>query len=275
MSEGGSGKASCPECGKAATRNFCEHCGANLGGRFCNQCGAKIAPKAKFCNQCGEGAAGGPADGGAHRAAAAAAVGGQNLPWWIAGVAMFGLIVVVGTKMVSSGGPSEPAPVQPAPAARSAAPGLGTGVPPDISQMTPIEAADKLYQRIMMAAAEGDSVGAQQFLPMGLAAYERARPLDADGLFHLSLLQRTDSRPEEALATALQILDADPDHLLGLSAAGEAAAELGRTEEAVAHYQHIVDVYDPQMATQLVEYLDHGGITNNLRNVAEAFLAGR
>jgi hypothetical protein len=267
MSKRGSGKPSCPECGKAATGNFCEHCGANLGGRFCNQCGAEIAPKAKFCNQCGEGAAGGAADGGAHRAAAAAAVGGQNLPWWIAGVAMFGLIVVVGTQMVRSGGPSEPAPVQPAGR-------LGTGAPPDISQMTSIEAADNLYNRIMTAAAEGDSVGARQFMPMGLAAYERARPLDADGLFHLSLLQSTATRLEESLATALQILEANPDHLLGLSAAAEVAAELGRTEEATAHYQHIVDVYDAQMATQLVEYLDHGGITNNLRNVAEAFLAG-
>ena len=73
MSKRGSGKPSCPECGKAATGNFCEHCGANLGGRFCNQCGAEIAPKAKFCNQCGEGAAGGAAPGDAHRAAAAAA----------------------------------------------------------------------------------------------------------------------------------------------------------------------------------------------------------
>jgi tetratricopeptide (TPR) repeat protein len=88
------------------------------------------------------------------------------------------------------------------------------------------------------------------------------------------LLQSTATRLEESLATALQILEANPDHLLGLSAAAEVAAELGRTEEATAHYQHIVDVYDAQMATQLVEYLDHGGITNNLRNVAEAFLAG-
>lgn len=268
MSKRGSGKPSCPECGKAATGNFCEHCGANLGGRFCNQCGAEIAPKAEFCNRCGEGAAGGAADGGAHRAAAAAAVGGQNLPWWIAGVAMFGLIVVVGTQMVRSGGPSEPAPVQPAGR-------LGTGAPPDISQMTPIEAANQLHDRIMRAESGGDSVGVRQFMPMGLAAYERARPLDADGLFHLSQLQSTATRLEESLATALQILDANPDHLLGLSAAAEVAAELGRTEEATAHYQHIVDVYDAQMATQLVEYLDHGPITNNLRNVAEAFLAGR
>ena len=110
MSKRGSGKPFCPECGKAATGNFCQHCGAKLGGRFCNQCGAKIAPNAKFCNQCGDKAG----EGAGPRAAAVATVRGQNLPWWIAGIAMFGLIIVVGTQMVNPGGPAPPTPVQPA-----------------------------------------------------------------------------------------------------------------------------------------------------------------
>ena len=262
MSERGSGKPFCPECGKATTGNFCLHCGAKLGGRFCNQCGSKLAPNAKFCNQCGDKAR----DGGGHRAAAAATVGGRNLPWWIAGIALFGLIIVVGTQMVSKGGPGEAGPVQ-------SVPGPGTGTPPDISAMTPIEAADRLFNRVMQAAAEGDSVQAQQFMPMAVGAYERARPLDLDGLFHLSMLQRTAGLFEDALATAQEILERDPDHLLGLHAAAEAAAELGRDADARNHFRHIVDVYAPQMARQLPEYVDHKGITDDLLSTAEAFLA--
>ena len=141
--------------------------------------------------------------------------------------------------------------------------------------MTPIEAADRLFERVMRAITRGDSDEAQQFMPMAVGAYERARPLDLDGLFHLSLLERTAGLLEEALATAQQILDQDPDHLLGLHAAAEAAAELGRAVEAALHYRHIVDVYAPQMARQLLEYVDHSGITDNLLSGAEAFLAAR
>jgi hypothetical protein len=264
MSERGSGKPFCPECGKASTGNFCQHCGAKLGGRFCNQCGSKIAPNAKFCNQCGDKTW----EGTGHRAAAAATVGGQNLPWWIAGIAMFGLIVVVGTQMVGQGGSGEASPAQ-------SVPQPGTGTPPDISAMTPIERADRLYNRIMTAVAQSDSTEAQFFMPMAMDAYDLARPLSLDGLFHLSMLQRTASRLEDALATAQEILDQDPDHLLGLQAAAEAAAELGRDAEARVHFRQLVDVYVPQMARQLPEYVHHGGITNDLLSTAEAFLAAR
>jgi Double zinc ribbon len=261
----GGGKPFCPDCGKAATGNFCQSCGAKLGGRFCNKCGSKLSGGAKFCNQCGDKALGGGGSG----QAAAAVMGGQNMPWWIAGVAMFGLILVVGMQMV---GPDSPAPgAQGVPAG-----GPATGQSSvDLNSMTPIAAADALYDRIMRAVSRGDSVEAQQFMPMALDAYEIARPLAADGLFHLSLLQRTAMRLDDAFATAQEILTANPDHLLGLSAAGEVLTELGRADEAVAHYQHIVDIYDAQMGAALPEYLDHGGITETLKDDAEAFLAGR
>ena len=89
------------------------------------------------------------------------------------------------------------------------------------------------------------------------------------------MLLRTAGLLEDALATAQQILDRNPDHLLGLQAAAEAGAELGRDLEAADYYHHIVDVYAPQMARPLLEYLDHERITDNLLNVAEAFLAAR
>jgi tetratricopeptide (TPR) repeat protein len=187
------------------------------------------------------------------------------LPWWIAGAAMFVLIVIVGVSMVGPAGPVAPTT---GPAGGAS---IG-GQPPDLSAMSPREAADRLYTRVMMAAEEGDSLEAQQFMPMAIAAYERAMPLDHDGLFHLSLLQRTAGDFETALLTAEGILDQDPDYILGLLAAAQAATELGRDDQATAHYEHLIAVFDAQVARALPEYEMHAPIMTSARNDAEAFL---
>lgn len=263
----------CPECGKPATGNFCQNCGSKLGGRFCNQCGAELGPGAKFCNQCGEKQAGGgrAVRVAAHRDAAASVVSGQNLPWWIAGVAMFGLIVFVGVQAVTPGPRGAPAATQPQPVAPFA--GGGSGTPPDLSQMTPREAADRLFDRVMRDVSAGDSGQAQAFLPMALGAYERAMPLDHDGLFHLSLLNRVAGDLDAALADAQQILADDPNHVLGLVAAAEATSEMGRLDDARQYYQHILDVIDSETPRALPEYEAHEVIMESARSDAQAFLA--
>jgi tetratricopeptide (TPR) repeat protein len=261
-------KPYCPECGKAATGNFCQHCGGKLGGRFCNQCGAKAAPAATFCNQCGAKVDGRGAGGG-HRPAAAAVVSGQNLPWWIAGAAMFVLIIVLGVSMVQPGGPSAPAGTPAAPFAG------GTGTPPDLSSMTPREAADRLFNRVMEYVSVGDSAQAQAFLPMAIAAYDRARPLDHDGLFHLSLLNRTANNLDAALADAEEVLAAEPNHLLALSAAAEAAIELGRLDAAEGYYSRLVEAYPQESTRPLPEYEGHANLMESARTAAQAFLAAR
>lgn len=267
---GGNKAPRCPECGKTSTGNFCQHCGAKLGGRFCNQCGAELGAGAKFCNQCGEkvvGGGGARVPAGAHREAAASVVGGQNLPWWIAGVAMFGLIVFAGVQMVRPAGPVVPAAQPVAPFA-----GGGAGTPPDLSSMTPREAADRLFDRVMTYVSANDSSQAQAFLPMALGAYERAQPLDHDGLFHLSLLHRVAGDSDAALADATQVLRDDPNHILALTAAAEAAAEMGRTDEARQYYQHLLDVLDAETARALPEYQAHQTIMQSVRGEAQAFL---
>jgi tetratricopeptide (TPR) repeat protein len=261
----------CPECGRAATGNFCQHCGAKLGGRFCEQCGAKASPGAAFCNQCGAKLA-----AGGRRQAAASLVGGQNLPWWIAGAAMFVAIVVMGVNMVQPGGSGTPAPSgATAPGAAGAPFAGGGGVPPDLGSMTPREAADRLFNRVMSSVSVGDSASARAFLPMAIAAYDRARPLDHDGLFHLSLLNRTAMNLDAALANAREVLAEDADHLLALTAAAEAAAELGDRAAAEGYYRRVLAVWDAQMARRLPEYLDHSAFLQSVRQEAEAYLAGR
>jgi len=184
---------------------------------------------------------------------------------------MFVLIVVLGVSMVRPGPTAGPV----GGAAASTAPGGAGGTPPDISSMTPIEAATRLFNRVMLAVEEGDSTEAQAFLPMAIAAYDRARPLDHDGLYHLSVLQAAAGQLDAALDNATLILDEDPNHLLGLLAAGHAAEELGLTEEAQRHYRHLLEVYDEEMARGLGEYDDHARTVSSARGEAQAFLAGR
>jgi len=286
---------SCPACGASASGNFCQNCGTDLGGQFCDQCGEQLPAGSKFCGQCGVAVGGdmtrpavatGPApshrshgslsDSGRvseRREAAREAVGGQNLPWWIAGIAMFVLILFVGNSMVRPGPGLVPSTSGPVPAA-SASPAAG-GVAPDISNMSPIEAADRLFNRVMQATSAGDSAQAQAFLPMAIAAYQRARPLTLDGIFHLSMLNRTAMNLEAALDNALELLERDPNHLLGLAAAAEAAIELGEPDEAAVHYRHLATIYDTEVQRALPEYDQHSLIIDVLKEDAERFLSSR
>jgi hypothetical protein len=265
-------KMPCPECGKPAGGNFCQSCGATLGGRFCNQCGAKLSGGARFCNQCGAKAsrkAGAPDAGVGHRAAASAAFGGANTPWWIAGVAMFGLILVVGWSMVRAGPPPTPGG---APTGATVPP--GGQAPVDLSSMSPQEAANRLFNRVMSTLEAGDTAGAIGFQPMAIQAYEMLEPLDLDGLFHLAMLQILVD-PSAALVTADRILEVETDHVLGLGMAAQAALRLGDEEQAAAHYQHLLDVFDAQVARPLPEYQGHQPSLTQMQSAARAFLAGR
>jgi tetratricopeptide (TPR) repeat protein len=141
--------------------------------------------------------------------------------------------------------------------------------------MSPIEAADRLFQRVMESVSVGDSLAAQQFLPMAIGAYNRARPLNHDGLFHLSMLNRTASNFEAALDNAVEILDEDPNHLLGLACAAEASIELGELDEAERYYGHLLEVYDDEIGRGLDEYIAHQQIVDVLQQDAERFLATR
>lgn len=289
-------KNQCPECGTPASGNFCQSCGASLGGRFCNQCGAKADKGARFCNQCGAplGAVGpaagpplaGPRAGAARPTAAvpetrrrgasgtqpAAPGGGMggNLPWWIAGVAMFGLILVVGINMVRPGATS--APTSGAPGA-DANPAVGQSSL-DLSTMTPREAADRLFNRVMTTISQGDTAGALAFQPMAVQAYDLVGDLDLDGLVHRALLELLAS-PEQAMATAEEILAVEPDHVLGLGIAADAAVRMGDDARAEELYRHVMRVYDEQAARSLVEYDTHRTVMADVQATAAAFLAGR
>jgi tetratricopeptide (TPR) repeat protein len=124
----------------------------------------------------------------------------------------------------------------------------------------------------MTDISQGDTADAVAFQPMAVEAYERAEPLDLDGLFHMSLLQRL-TDPAAALATAQRILDSNPDHILGLGAAAEAEAQAGQPELATKYYKHLLDVYDAQSKLDLPAYEAHKSLLSEMKAEAEAYLA--
>jgi tetratricopeptide (TPR) repeat protein len=145
----------------------------------------------------------------------------------------------------------------------------------DLSSMSAREMADRLFNRVMSAAEAGDSAEGARFLSKAITSYEMARPLDADGLYHLALLHQTSGDHEAALAAAREVLDNTPDHLLNLSAAAEAAAEIGDAQAAAAYYEHLLEVFDAEVAADRAEYRIHSIMISRLRSEAEAFLQQR
>jgi NADPH-dependent ferric siderophore reductase len=141
-----------------------------------------------------------------------------------------------------------------------------------ISQMTPRQTADELFNRVMTAADNGDAATRDQFLPTALKAYEAAQPLDLDGIFHVALLHGAASDWAASLEAANEILSVEPGHLLGLVAAARAALGAGRQEEAGGYYRLILDNYDAEAARPLQEYQTHSRVLTAAREEARAFL---
>jgi tetratricopeptide (TPR) repeat protein len=193
---------------------------------------------------------------------------GNRMIWWVAGAALVGLLLIVAYPVLQGDdGPAAPTGVAPS----SSMPGAGASSV-DLSSMTPREAADRLYDRVMRADAAGDTAQIFSFLPMAIAAYDRAQPLDPDGFYHLAVLKQTAADFEGALAAAQGGLAESPDHLLNLIAAARAQHALGDLEGARQRYSRLLEVWDEQQASGLEDYAAHAGQLPEFRSEAESFL---
>jgi hypothetical protein len=254
----------CTQCGVESEGRFCPACGASLVHLPCPACDAEIVRGSRFCNACGA-----PAQR-REPAPAGAGPGGGNAPvaWAVAGILLVGLLAVAAFPIFSPGNGEPPSGAPPSGA-------LGPAPNVDLGSMTPREAADRLYARIAVALSSQDTTEVLNFLPMALDAYEIARPLDTDGLFHLALLQRVDLDFEASLATAQEGLEMDADHLLHLSAAAEASRELGRLDEARGYYVRLLEVWEAESERDLEDYEEHAPLLPVIRQDALDFLEGR
>ena len=249
----------CPSCGSGTEGGrFCADCGAALGKPECSGCGHKPPAGARFCNQCGT----------EMRASPTSVHASDNqVAWWMAGGLALGLVLVIAYPLYGPEQDVAPAPFASAPVAGSAA--GPSGAPPDLSAMTAREAADALFDRVMRAAAAGDSAEVVRFLPMAIPAYELAEPLDTDGRVHVVLLRLAGEFNAEALEGAEGILSEQPNHLFGLAFAADASLALGDSASARAYYRRWLDAYETERSKGLVEYDDHSGMFSDMRAKAE------
>ena len=257
----------CSGCGKQTSGNFCDYCGTALGRRFCTTCGSGVTGTGRFCSECGSPLKGGAGKGAPKRQAAKGGAGNSasgDVSWWIAGGSLLVVVALFGYNALPSNSPS-----------------LATGgvpVPVLANPTGPVtlrQTADDLFNRVMTAVDNGDALTRDEFLPLAIQAYDAARPLDMDGVFHMALLHGAAGDHEASLASAAEILEAEPNHILGLVAAAKAAQALGRDDEAAGYYQRILDNHDAEIARPLMEYQTHSRYFGVARNEAQAFLAGR
>jgi len=236
-----SGDQTCGACGAALRGGrFCGECGAAAGpgGTRCSGCGATPPPGARFCLSCG-------------RALAATANRWRRVPLIVGGIA---LVAVLAALLRTEGTARSGQPAGPVPAA---AIGAGDRTPPDLSQMTPRERFDRLYNRVMQASEGGDTATVAQFTPMALAAYGMLDAVDADARYHAAMLRLHTGDTRGAAALADTILAAVPTHLFGYVIRGTLARwERDESALTLAHRMFAAN-YDEEQSANRPEYRDH------------------
>ncbi len=179
------------------------------------------------------------------------------MPWLLAGVMFFSLMGVLVYPILFR---DDVAPEPPPGAAMGTASGggpFGNAAAVDLSSMTPREQADRLWNRVMMAASGGDSTQVSFFVPMAIQAYQALPEFDTDALFHLSMLQQTADDLPAAIETAEEGLTRNESHLLLLYALAEAQYESGDEAAARVTYGRLLDAWDAEQATSNFDYEAH------------------
>ncbi len=264
MNEPTSEKTSpCPNCGEPASGRFCSSCGTPLGGVACGACGAELASGAKFCHKCGTPVAlpGAPAAAAAAPPPSAGAPpgksGGDALPWAVAAIAVLALIAMFAGQRFARSGSSPGGSAGGAPATGATMSPMGPA--PDISQMTPQEQASRLYDRIMSAYEAGHMDTVQMFAPMAVGAYQNLGQLTLDERYDLGRVAEVTGAYPLAAAEADTILQKNPNHLLGLILAAQAARSLNQPAAEKKYLDRLVKAAPAEQAKKRPEYQQHEG----------------
>jgi tetratricopeptide (TPR) repeat protein len=183
------------------------------------------------------------------------------LPWALAGAALGALIAVVAMRGAGAASREQGAVIEPsAPGSRLQA--------PDISQMSPQERAERLFNRVMMLAEAGKADTVQFFLPMALGAYAQLPSLDADARYHVGLLQLAGGSVAGALAQADTIQRTAPNHLFIYILRAHAYQAQGNTAQEQRAYADFLRHEQAELALKRPEYDDHRESLTNFHNEA-------
>jgi hypothetical protein len=253
----------CPSCGGAASGRFCSSCGACLGQRSCEGCGAQLFPQARFCHRCGRSAGGSTEARGTRRA--------ERSAWIFAGTMCALLVGAIIYKVASDQpAPRIPAMANPGAATGDAAGDAGAAGPaPDISQLSPRERFDRLFNRIMGAAQANDTAQVVRFTPMALGAYAQLDTFDADARYHAAVLYLQTGDAEAASALADTILAQSPGHLFGYVVRANAAQLRSDTAALARARRDFESHFAAETAARRPEYAEHAPVIEEFKREAD------
>ena len=224
----------------------------------CAQCGSAIQAGARFCASCGTAVGAAPSVRGG---------GGRNvLPFALAAGAGLVVALIIAYR---SQGPAGAAQVQQQAAPLAPFVSQGGGSPPDLSKMSPREAFDRLFTRVMTASENGDTAQANRFTPMAIMAYGNLPEVDADARYDVALIKLHAGDFDGARALADTIRTQDPKHLFGFvlqAAIGQFEKKPG---DVTAAYKGFLAVADEELKTNRPEYAAHRGMLDSFRQAAE------
>ena len=167
------------------------------------------------------------------------------MPWALAGAALGALVAVVAMR---GAGSREQGATTEETAQRTQLRA------PDISQMSPEERANRLFNRVMILAESGKNDSVQFFLPMALSAYAQLPSLDADARYHVGLLQLAGGDATAALAQADTIHQSLPTHLFIYMLRSHAYNQLGNVQEERRAYADFLRNESAELARKRPEY---------------------
>lgn len=239
----------CSRCGKPAGGKFCGSCGAALSQATCPSCSTAQRAGTRFCHICGTplGRRQRPATRSATAIRIAAAAGALVV------------VVLVAVRFIGSPQSADRVPTGPASAPVTV---------PDISQMTPRERADRLFDRIVRAAEAGDTAQVMQFQPMALSAYAMLGQQDSDSRYHVGLIHSLAGNFAAARAQLDSLRAIEPDHLLGAMLAFTIAELTEDADGREQAYRVFLEAYDAEMALQKADYVAHEPAIQSFLTVA-------
>jgi len=139
------------------------------------------------------------------------------------------------------------------------------GQPFDLSSISPRVAADKLFNRVMMAQEQGNMQEVMQFAPKPLQAYDLVANLDADSHYHIGLIHAAMGDFGKVRKQAEILKQLSPNHLLGLFLEHNAAEESGDRNTAAKASAAFAAAYDSEIKTGKPEYEAHRKSIDNFR----------
>jgi len=171
---------------------------------------------------------------------------------------------------LTRGAPAPAAEVAAASAPFAGGAAAGGGPPPDISNMSPRERFDRLYNRVMTAAENGDEATVTNFSPMALSAYGMLDTVDADARYHAALIKLHTGDIDGATALGDTILANNPGHLFGYIVLGTVARFRKDDAGLSKAYSGFLSHYGTEMKAGRAEYSDHARSITDFKKAAEA-----